>query len=93
MGSTRDLETTGPGKWLDVGHKSRPPGPAFLLSRRLGRSVLASPGGLAAGAFEKGLSMLNELEKRTEAFDGNNSVAVTFADGQQWFLPKPYIKI
>lgn len=36
---------------------------------------------------------MNEQEKRIDTFDAANSVAVVFADGQAWFVPKPWIVI
>ncbi len=36
---------------------------------------------------------LSELERRKSNFDEVNSVGVTMADGQIWFLPKPWLEI
>jgi hypothetical protein len=37
--------------------------------------------------------MLNEAEKRKPNFSERNSAAVVLADGQEWWIPKPWLEI
>jgi hypothetical protein len=37
--------------------------------------------------------VLNETEKRKPTFDQANSAPVKLADGQEWWLPKPWLQI
>ena len=37
--------------------------------------------------------MLSEPEKRKPNFDERNSVPVVLADGQSWFVPKPWFEV
>ena len=37
--------------------------------------------------------MIDEKSKRKPNFDERNSAPVVFADGQRWFVPKPWLEI
>ena len=37
--------------------------------------------------------MIDEPSKRRECFDETNSVAVVLADGQTWYVPKPWLEL
>ncbi len=37
--------------------------------------------------------MLDEKTRRKETFDQRNSVPVVLADGQTWYLPKPWLEV
>jgi hypothetical protein len=37
--------------------------------------------------------MLDEKPRRKEGFDPRNSVPVVLADGQEWYVPKPWLEV
>ncbi len=38
-------------------------------------------------------AMLDEKARRKESFDQRNSVPIILADGQEWYLPKPWLEV
>ena len=59
----------------------------------VGRELIDPATPTCDGLFLKGSAMLSELEKRKPDLAELDSVRVTFADGQPWLIPKPFLEV